>query len=91
MRKSGGMDRRRRGPGGKSVLRISEVLNPPLDGSFERTGKKAKWAIRKLSQKMKTVVSLLWPINLDVHAEIAALCATVMSNITMPQHRMMHC
>lgn len=37
-----------------------------------------------LSHKMKTVVSLLWPINSDVHAEIAALCATIMSNITMP-------
>lgn len=37
---------------------------------------------------MKTVVSLLWPINLDVHAAIAALCATIMSNIMMPRHRM---
>lgn len=33
---------------------------------------------------MKTVVSLLWPINLDVHVEIAALCATVMSNTAKP-------
>lgn len=40
---------------------------------------------------MKTVVSLLWPINSHVHVEIATLCATVMSNITMPQHRMMQC
>lgn len=29
MRKSGGMDGRRHGPGGKSVLRISEVLKRP--------------------------------------------------------------
>lgn len=38
---------------------------------------------------MKTVVSLLWPISWDAHAETAALSAAVMSNITMQEPKMM--